>query len=1397
MAEEHAEAFAGRYVVVDRFSDSTGLSATVFQDADGRRYLAIRGTDSPADLVANSFILAGFPSTFNPQFLTLRTQVQRWMDSGVLPSSYTSAGHSLGGYLAAAVGSWFSDSNGGTYLLNTPGVGGLTGTLENAFKVAAGLGNVALVGNIQNIRASAGLSLIAGLGNQLAPPIFIETQFNANPIANHSIVTITDSLAVYALLERLNLEIGLEDAASILRASSNVSRRSLGNVVSSLARMFGSGETSIDDDHETLYRLIASVETQVPVDGTSSVRLVSLIDQDAAMLATAASAPGDNGLAYRYALRELNPFVVLGLDYSQLNVDNTFDLHDSTLGGKLTNAYLADRAEMLSWKNKFYEKDGNIAFRGTRIETYQFTDKRIKNDLTGQDLTLTVVGRNSQLIGNPAKIIFGGDADETLVGGGVAAGDRLYGDGGDDVLQGGQGNDYLEGGSGNDTYVWNTGDGFDTILDTDGIGTLVINGKTIVGAIQLAQNEYITADGQHVLRFDGDLATGGVLTINGDLEFKSFRNGNLGIELHGESSLAEVQPTTSSILAEGVVFGTNAAEYFLSPSSSEGANINGAGGNDLIELNTGMVSGGAGDDLIVYKNTDGSLGTVGSEGGPGSDQIFGGASADGIRGDFQGDFSSGGFIVGTFRYESETNEGPVGWYVDDSSLESDFFPLTGDYLSALRYALGIGESTDIATLYDDYIDGGGGNDQISGDAGSDTIYGGAGSDVLWDDYVGEGLVFSSAPRFDSALSEQVRTSILELIGTRGDDYLDGGAGDDEIRAEVGADVLVGGDGNDRLFSEVSGGDGLFGGAGNDLLWNVDAHSAGESYSNYLDGGDGHDELRSSNASPDGFDTLIGGAGSDILTVGGGSAYLAGGDGSDAYLVTYADTGLQSGLPVRRAVINDLDETGTGVDSLLVSFVSDLGSVLSITRDEENLYIGTIESPDWFTIEDWFSGPAQKIEVISFNFSIFSEQPTFQLYDVAAIESRFATATAAADFLWGTKSDDQLAGEAGNDTLSGDAGNDVIAGNEGDDVLNGGEGADVYVFNAGDGVDRIRDTGGRDGNGISFGAGITPDALVLSSDFMSISVGTNGDAIEFEMADSTDPRNPGNIDYLQFADGTTLLYQQFNGSIFPGVSGTDGTGSGSGSGNPPAADSDTQGGSTGGSADGSTETGITEPASPSLVTVLADSPIESALLKNFGLEGFSSVWQLEQGAPVEEVGFIGTTERDAQYLRDHLRRSSLLDLWFSDSDQFRSSGDGGGGAAADSTGDDRASGREFQQESDRFAGLFETHSGYERRYDFDVSSHRLEEGDPRKSALTQAEVAQRWAKLARYTRELLDEHDENVRHGAGETRNFDAFATLQVGTFGASFGHAGSTGTTRGFANLNTLKGLDEGFTRLT
>jgi hypothetical protein len=59
--------------------------------------------------------------------------------------------------------------------------------------------------------------------------------------------------------------------------------------------------------------------------------------------------------------------------------------------------------------------------------------------------------------------IYGDQGEDTLYGG--SGNDKLFGNADNDTLSGGQGNDTLTGGQGNDTFIYNSGDGSDTITD--------------------------------------------------------------------------------------------------------------------------------------------------------------------------------------------------------------------------------------------------------------------------------------------------------------------------------------------------------------------------------------------------------------------------------------------------------------------------------------------------------------------------------------------------------------------------------------------------------------------------------------------------------------------------------------------------------------------------------------------------------------------------------------------------------------------------------------------------------------------------------------------------------------------------------------------------------------------
>jgi Ca2+-binding RTX toxin-like protein len=205
-------------------------------------------------------------------------------------------------------------------------------------------------------------------------------------------------------------------------------------------------------------------------------------------------------------------------------------------------------------------------------------------------------------------------------------------------------------------------------------------------------------------------------------------------------------------------------------------------------------------------------------------------------------------------------------------------------------------------LASDILRGQGGNDTMHGGTGGDTVYGGDGNDVLYGDdgddilngddgddarYGGAGDYYIYAnvgvDTFDGdsgvdtlnftytssnvSMNLALGTATFEnndvgpilnfedliagagsnaIVGTDGDNVLDGGAGNDAISGGDGDDILKGGDGNDTL-----------------------------------NGGNGDDLLQGGN----GTDTLLGATGREVLT---------GGAAADTFVFALGDSGITAG-----------------------------------------------------------------------------------------------------------------------------------------------------------------------------------------------------------------------------------------------------------------------------------------------------------------------------------------------------------------------------------------------------------------------------------------------------------------------------------------------------------------------
>ena len=518
--------------------------------------------------------------------------------------------------------------------------------------------------------------------------------------------------------------------------------------------------------------------------------------------------------------------------------------------------------------------------------------------------------------------------------------------------------------------------------------------------------------------------------------------------------------------------GTGKAEIFYD--GSNGSTINAGGGSDIVFGGGGndTLNGGSGDDMLHGEGGNDSL-----SGGGGHDRLSGGAGNDYLYGNSGNDTLSGG----------AGNDGLFGGSGDDTlnggtGNDSLFGGAGDDTLNG-----GAGHDRLRGSNGADRLDGGAGNDQLYGGNGADTyLFGrGSGSDTIYNQdhdavgvqadtiLLGAGIGTGDVTlrRSDSDLylyingtrdqlrvrhyfaNDGVSSYAVETIkfadgtvwdvamvkgkvtvGTAGNDYLYGYAGNDTLDGEGGNDYLYGYGGNDTL-SGGAGNDGLFGGSGDDTLNGGAGNDAlfGGAGNDTLNGGAGHDRLRGSN----GADRLDGGAGND---------QLYGGNGADTYLF-----GRGSGSDT---IYNqDHDAVGVQADTILLGAGIGTGDV-TLRRSDSDLYLTINGTRDQLRVRHYFANDgvsSYAVETIKF--------ADGTVWDVAMVKGKVTVGTAGNDYLYGYAGNDTLDGEGGNDYLYGYGGNDMLSGGAGNDWLFGNNGDDT--LNGDTGVDRLYGDNGND------------------------------------------------------------------------------------------------------------------------------------------------------------------------------------------------------------------------------------------------------------------------------------------------------------------------------------------------
>lgn len=491
----------------------------------------------------------------------------------------------------------------------------------------------------------------------------------------------------------------------------------------------------------------------------------------------------------------------------------------------------------------------------------------------------------------------------------------------------------------------------------------------------------------------------------------------------------------------------------------------------------------------------------------------------------------------TRRHESDWTGGfsfmlqETGTHAADVAFNLSYDPFSERFSREL--ALGpyfFGDTIDVA-----------GQTSIEGTASADTITLAGAQLLATSGSMNAGLTVDGVAHNGQALQ-------IEIAAT-----IDGGEGNDVIRASDRGDNVFGGAGDDTLYGGRLD-DWLLGGEGNDTL-DAGSGAAGAlgGDGNYLDGGAGNDVLRGREGSDwleggDGADVLTGGGGDDILAGGAGDGDLIkGGSGDDQYLVRRGDGAdfaedLAENAPLAAATVDlvrqryldiasgaiqrnlafwlggdtDAMKGGKllgGEDAVVFGHGISIGDI-QMKREGNALVLKVMQtdpatgavafSGTQLSLGSWFTDPLKRVEWMKFADGNEIRIADLTSFVIGGAGNDVLVGTLGNDFVWGGDGNDKLFLLAGDDIGNGGTGDDLVAGDSGRDIIIGGSGADRLDGGAGD--DAISADGGDDdvygghGNDIlSGGRGNDVLAGGMGDDIFKYSRGDGADTVYDELA----------------------------------------------------------------------------------------------------------------------------------------------------------------------------------------------------------------------------------------------------------------------------------------------------------
>ena len=658
--------------------------------------------------------------------------------------------------------------------------------------------------------------------------------------------------------------------------------------------------------------------------------------------------------------------------------------------------------------------------------------------------------------------------------------DTINANAGNDVIYGGAGNDKLNGGAGDDTYIWNLGDGLDTIYDAGNNDTISFG-----DGISFSDLAFQCVNNSDLKIFIKNNPNQGIIiqdfltsNLNYKIEELTFIDGS---QVH----LSEIALTLKQLSTGETITGTDFGDTIYANGGNDTVNagngndtiyggagfdtIKGENGNDILIGGTGndRLEGGAGDDTYIYNIGDG-LDTIydyqGSstegkndkikfgEGITPSDTIFS-RKGDNLVITLFNDISQGIIIQDFFsneHYQVEKLE-----FIDGTIT---------DLITGLTLQQSDGHDKVSGTSYDDIIYGNRGNDTINGESGNDILIGGKGNDNLSGGNGNDTYIWNFGDGFD------------RVTDTAGNNIIQFGEGitlenltferSNENDSTNGNDlyIFVNGDRNQGIN--------LYNFFGSTAYQNFSLKFADGSTFIPKDSGfdftlpEGQIKLNDFNhndilAGNDQDNTINGSSGNDILIGDKGNDNLSGGNGNDTY-IWHLGNGFDR---ITDSSGNNIIQFGEGITLENLTFER---SNKDDSTNGDDLYIFVNgDRNQGMNLYNFFGSTVYQ------NFSLqFADGSTFipkdSGFDFALPEGQIV--------LDGYSHADTLTGNSQDNTINGSSGNDILIGGRGNDILKGGNDNDTYVWNFGDGFDYISDSSGN--NIIEFGEGIALENLTF-------------------------------------------------------------------------------------------------------------------------------------------------------------------------------------------------------------------------------------------------------------------------------------------------------------------------------